>query len=55
MKPFIFTTKVFAVTTLIFLSNLSAAAQTEPVNVLPEGTRIRVRMDIEVNSKVASA
>ena len=55
MKPFIFTTKVFAVTTLIFLSNLSVTAQNEPVNVLPEGTRIRVRMDTEVNSKVASA
>lgn len=55
MKPFIFTTKVFAVTTLFFLSNLSVKAQPEPVNVLPEGTRIRVRMDTEVNSKVASA
>ena len=56
MKPFIFMTKVFAVTTtLIFLNNLSVTAQPKPVNVLPEGTRIRVRMDTEVNSKVASA
>ena len=55
MKPFIFTTKVFAVTTLIFLSSISATAQPEPVNVLPVGTRLRVRMDTEVNSKVASA
>jgi hypothetical protein len=55
MITFIFNTKVFAVTTLIFLNSLSAAAQVAPVNVLPEGTRIRVRMDTEVNSKVASA
>ena len=55
MKPFIFMTKVFAVATLIFLNSISAAAQSEPVNVLPEGTRLRVRMDTEVNSKVASA
>ena len=55
MSSFILTTKVFAVTTLIFLNSLSAAAQVAPVNVLPEGTRIRVRMDTEVNSKVASA
>jgi hypothetical protein len=54
MSSFIFTTKVFAVTTLIFLNTLSAAAQSQPVNVLPEGTRIRVKMFVEVNSKVAS-
>ena len=54
MESFIFNTKVFAVVTLIFLNTLSAAAQAAPVNVLPEGTRIRVRMDTEVNSKVAS-
>lgn len=54
MKTFVFGSKVFAVTTLIFLSSLSAAAQVDPVNVLPEGTRIRVRMDTEVNSRVAS-
>ena len=53
---FIFRSKVFAVSTLIFLSSLSVAAQElTPVNVLPEGTRIRVRMDTEVNSKSASA
>lgn len=55
MKPFVFGSKVFAVTTLIFLNTLSAAAQQLPVNVLPDGTRIRVRMDTEVNSKAASA
>ena len=55
MKPFIFTTKIFAVTSLIFLSSLSAGAQAEPINVLPEGTRIRVRMETEVSSNVASA
>ena len=54
MSSFIFTTKVFAVTTLIFLNTLSAAAQSQPVNVLPAGTRLRVRMFVEVNSKVAS-
>ena len=55
MESFIFNTKVFAVVTLIFLNTLSVAAQSQPVNVLPEGTRIRVRMITEVNSKVASA
>ena len=55
MRSFIFNTKVFAVSSLVFLNFISAAAQIAPVNVLPEGTRIRVRMDTEVNSKVASA
>ena len=54
MNTFVFGSKVFAVTTLIFLSSVSSAAQVQPVNVLPEGTRIRVRMDVEVNSRSAS-
>ena len=55
MKPFVFGSKVFAVSTLIFLISLSAAAQADPANVLPAGTRIRVRMDTEVNSGSASS
>ena len=50
-----FGSKIFAVLTLIFLSLISAAAQADPANVVPAGTRIRVRMDTEVNSKAASA
>lgn len=53
MKFFIFSTKVFAVSTLIFLNFSSLAAQPEgSIYELPAGTRIRVRMDTEINSKV---
>jgi len=52
MKHFIFCTKVFAVSTLIFLSFSTLMAQPgDSIYVLPAGTRIKVRMDTEVNSK----
>ena len=54
VRSFIFSTKVFAVTTLIFLSFSSSFAQPErSIYELPAGTRIRVRMDTEINSKVS--
>lgn len=51
MKHFIFSTKVFAVSTLIFLSFSSLSAQPgRSIYELPAGTRIKVRMDTEINS-----
>ena len=53
MRSIIFSTKVFAVSTLIFLSFSSLAAQREgSIYELPAGTRIKVRMDTEINSRV---
>jgi hypothetical protein len=53
VRSFIFSTKVFAVSTLIFLSFSSLEAQPErSIYELPAGTRIKVRMDTEINSKV---
>lgn len=54
VRFFIFSAKVFAVSLLIFLNSSFAIAQTESIYVLPAGKRIRVRMDTEINSKVAS-
>lgn len=55
VKHFIFSTKVFAVSTLIFLSFSSLSAQPRrSIYELPVGTRIKVRMDTEINSKVNS-
>jgi hypothetical protein len=49
------TTKVFAFFSLFFSIFISAAAQTNSsIYQLPTGTRIQVRMDNEINSKVAS-
>jgi hypothetical protein len=50
-------TKVFAVSFLFFANSISANAQTESAsaNELQAGTKIRVRMDNEINSKVSSA
>lgn len=53
MISIIFSTKVFAVTTLIFLNFTSLRAQREgSIYELPAGTRITVRMDTEISSKV---
>ncbi|MDI1240817.1 MAG: hypothetical protein PSX80_02705 [bacterium] len=53
MRSIIFSTKVFAVTTLIFLNFSSLSAQSgSSIYELPAGTRIKVRMDTEINSKV---
>src|SRR5687768_902242 len=54
MKHFIFCTKVFAVSTLIFLNFSSALGQSDSIYVLPAGKRIRVRMETEIKSKAAS-
>ena len=45
-------TKVFALSFLFFVNFISINAQT--IYELPAGTKIRVRMDNEVNSKVSS-
>jgi len=45
-------TKVFALFSLFFLNSIFINAQT--VYELPKGTKIRVRMDNEINSKVSS-
>ena len=56
MRSFIFSTKVFAVSTLIFLNYSSLTAQAEgSIYELPAGTRIKVRMDTEINSRVNRA
>jgi hypothetical protein len=53
VRSIIFSTKVFAVSTLIFLNFSSLYAQPErSIYELPAGTRIKVRMDTEINSKV---
>ncbi len=50
----LFDTKVFAVSTLIFLSFLPVEAQSDSIYRLPIGTRITVTMDNEINSESAS-
>lgn len=53
VRSIIFSTKVFAVSTLIFLSFSSLAAQPGgSIYELPVGTRIKVRLDTEINSSV---
>lgn len=53
VRSIIFSTKVFAVTTLIFFNFSSFQAQPGgSIYELPAGTRIKVRMDTEINSKV---
>src|SRR5688500_18194013 len=52
VRSIIFSTKVFAVSTLIFLNCSTLSAQPgDSIYVLPAGTRMKVRMDTEVNSK----
>ncbi len=49
------TTKVFAFFSLLFTISISANAQTDfSIYQLQTGTKIRVRMDNEINSKVSS-
>lgn len=47
--------KVFAVFLLFFVNSSLAIAQIDSIYRLPAGTRIRLRMDSEINSKVSSA
>ncbi len=47
-------TKIFAFFSLIFLSFISVNAQTDSIYQLQAGTKIRVRMDNEINSKASS-
>lgn len=55
MNIWLITTKVFAFFSLLFVIFISANAQTDSsIYQLQTGTRIRVRMDNEINSKVSS-
>ncbi len=55
MNTWLMKTKVFAFFTLLFGIFISANAQADSsIYQLPIGTRIRVRMDNEINSKVSS-
>ncbi len=47
------TTKIFAVFSLLFASFISANTQTDSIYEIQAGTKIRVRMDNEINSKVS--
>ena len=46
--------KVFAVPFLIFVSSAAAFGQSDSIYRLPAGTRIRLSMDSEIGSRVAS-
>jgi hypothetical protein len=55
MNIWLITTKVFAFFSLLFVIFISVSAQTDSsIYQLQTGTRIRVRMDNEINSKVSS-
>ena len=55
MNIWLLTTKIFACFSLLFAIFISADAQTDSsIYQLPTGTKIRVRMDNEINSKVSS-
>lgn len=55
VKFFIFCTKVFAVSTLLFANYSIVSGQPDPSYVLPAGKRIKVRMDTEINSNANRA
>lgn len=46
--------RAIGVATLIFANSFIASAQADSIYHLPAGTRIRLKMDVELNSKVAS-
>ena len=54
MRASLFGTKVFAFSTLIFLSAIAVSAQPDASYRLNPGTRLRLRMDTEINSSSAS-
>ncbi len=55
MNIWLLTTKVFACFCLLFALSVSVSAQSEAsIYELPAGTKIRVQMDNEINSKVSS-
>ena len=55
MNIWLITTKVFAFFSLLFAITISINAQTDSsIYQIPTGTRIHVRMDNEINSKVSS-
>jgi len=55
MNTWLITTKVFAFFSLLFVNFISAPAQSDTsIYQLQTGTKIRVQMDNEINSKVSS-
>jgi hypothetical protein len=46
--------RVLAVSFLLFANSILVAAQPESIYQIPAGTRIRLKMDVELSSKVAS-
>lgn len=46
--------RVLAVSFLLFANSILVAAQTDSIYQIPAGTRIMLRMDVELSSKVAS-
>jgi hypothetical protein len=54
MKAFIRITKVFAVFFLIFVISASMQGQSDSIYRIPAGTKVTLRMDSEINSKVSS-
>lgn len=54
MRVFLFGTKVFAISALIFLSSFYASAQPDASYRLNPGTRLMLRMETEINSASAS-
>lgn len=56
MNTWLIATKVFAFFSLFFAAFVSASAQIDSsIYQIPSGTKIRVRMDNEINSRVSSA
>lgn len=53
MKNFQGLTKIFIALSIFFLLGLNIAKAQPNINTLPIGTKIRVRMDNEINSKVS--
>ncbi len=54
MKVFVFVGKVAILSVLIFANFSLLSAQSDSIYRLPAGTRIKVKLDAEINSKVSS-
>lgn len=54
MKSFAGTRNLAVLFLLIFANSLSSYAQSDSIYRLPEGTRITIKLDVELSSKVAS-
>jgi len=54
MRFYVDGTKIFAVLYLVFANLISVSAQSDSIYRLPAGTKIYLRMDSEISSKVSS-